>query len=153
MATVSITVEDTREDSDGDGLSDIREAELGTDPNNADSDGDGINDGDEVALGTDPNNTDTDGDGVSDGEEVAAGSDPNDASSVPNNGTSDEETSGLPIWMLYVATTLNETPEAGKETPGKGAPASSSETSRNGPNSEKSAETVIQKDRGGRPLL
>lgn len=153
VATVSITVEDTREDSDGDGLSDAREAELGTDPNNPDSDGDGINDGDEVTLGTDPNNTDTDGDGVSDGEEVAAGSDPNDASSVPNNGTSDEEASGLPIWMLYVATSLNEAPEAGKESPGEGAQASKSETSRGGPNSEKSAETVIQKDRGGRPLL
>lgn len=153
VATVSITVEDTREDSDGDGLSDAREAELGTDPNNADSDGDGINDGDEVALGTDPNNADTDGDGVSDGEEVAAGSDPNDASSVPNNETSDEEASGLPIWMLYVATTLNETPEAGKENPGKGAQASKSETTLGVPNSEEPTETVVQKDRGGRPLL
>ena len=153
MATVSITVEDTREDSDGDGLSDAKEAELGTDPNNADSDGDGINDGDEVALGTDPNNTDTDGDGVPDGEEVEAGSDPNDANSVPNNETSDEGASGLPIWMLYVATTLNEIPEAGKETPGKGAQASRPETTRGEPNSEESAETVVQKDRGGRPLL
>ena len=41
VATVSITVEDTREDSDGDGLSDAREGDgaLGTDPNNPDSDG------------------------------------------------------------------------------------------------------------------
>jgi hypothetical protein len=41
-------------DSDGDGLSDEREAELGTDPNNPDTDGDGILDGDELLLGTDP---------------------------------------------------------------------------------------------------
>lgn len=55
--------------------------------------------------------------------------------------------------MLYVATTLNETPEGGKEVPGKGTQPSSSETVPDMPNSEKSAETVIQKDRGGRPLL
>ena len=41
-------------DSDGDGLSDSREKELGTDPNKADTDGDGINDGDEVKLGSSP---------------------------------------------------------------------------------------------------
>ena len=72
---------------------------------------------------------------------------------MPNTETSEDETSGLPIWMLYVATTLSETPEAGKEAPGESEQASSSETSRGGANSEKSAETVIQNDRGGRPLL
>ena len=36
VATVAITVEDTREDSDGDGLSDEKETELGTDPQNPD---------------------------------------------------------------------------------------------------------------------
>jgi hypothetical protein len=42
-------------DADGDGLTDTREAELGTDPNNADSDGDGTTDVEEVFLfGTDP---------------------------------------------------------------------------------------------------
>jgi len=116
-------------------------------------DGDSINDGDEVALGTDRSNADTDGDGASDAEEVAAASDPNDASSIPNTETSEDETSGLPIFMLYLATTLSETPETGKETPGESEQASSSETSRGEANSEKSAETVIQKDRGGRSLL
>lgn len=44
-------------DTDGDGLSDAREAELGTDPELADTDGDGISDGDELDfLGTDPLN-------------------------------------------------------------------------------------------------
>jgi len=41
-----------------------------------DSDGDGLTDSEEVNIGTDPNNPDTDGDGISDGDEVNAGSDP-----------------------------------------------------------------------------
>ncbi|MDQ3514267.1 MAG: SpaA isopeptide-forming pilin-related protein [Chloroflexota bacterium] len=44
-------------DSDGDGLTDDREAELGTDPTLADTDGDELSDGEEVDfLGTDPLN-------------------------------------------------------------------------------------------------
>ena len=58
-------------DSDGDGLSNKRESELGTDRNNADSDGDGLTDGVEVdTYGTDPSVADSDGDGLSDGDEV-----------------------------------------------------------------------------------
>ena len=41
-------------DSDGDGLPDLEEFVLGTDPNNPDSDGDGIPDGVEVRQGTNP---------------------------------------------------------------------------------------------------
>ncbi|MEI7850783.1 MAG: hypothetical protein WCH86_03040 [Kiritimatiellales bacterium] len=44
----------TGTDSDNDGLSDAKEASLGTDPNKADSDGDGMSDGDEIAYGTNP---------------------------------------------------------------------------------------------------
>lgn len=64
-------------DSDGDGLTDLQEEQLGTDPNNPDTDGDGLTDYEEVVLyGTDPLNPDTDGDGFSDGEEVRAGYNP-----------------------------------------------------------------------------
>lgn len=63
-------------DSDGDGLSDLYELVIGTNPNNADSDGDGLNDGQELAIGTDPMNPDSDGDGLSDGFEVKIGTDP-----------------------------------------------------------------------------
>jgi nucleoside-specific outer membrane channel protein Tsx len=56
-------------DTDGDGLTDSQEEELGTDPENPDTDGDGLTDGEEVELGTDPLNPDTDGDGIPDGSD------------------------------------------------------------------------------------
>ena len=41
-------------DSDGDGVADSVEAELGSDPNNADTDGDTWPDGEEIAENADP---------------------------------------------------------------------------------------------------
>jgi hypothetical protein len=89
-------------DSDGDGLDDIQEEALGTDPHNWDTDGDGISDGVEVATGTDPldpndpaDTTDSDGDGITDGYEVKRGTDPNNVYDFPpfgdanNDGTVD----------------------------------------------------------------
>ncbi len=66
-------------DNDGDGLSNLDEQRLGTNPALADTDGDGISDGDEVSgdlnpffnLPTDPLRADTDGDGISDGDEIS----------------------------------------------------------------------------------
>ncbi len=63
-------------DTDGDGLTDLEEALIGTDPRNPDTDDDGINDGDEIKLGTDPLNLDTDGDTLYDGGELIYGTDP-----------------------------------------------------------------------------
>lgn len=58
-------------DTDGDGLTDAEENNLGTDPAKADTDDDGLSDGDEVnKYKTDPLVADTDGDGLSDGDEV-----------------------------------------------------------------------------------
>jgi alpha-tubulin suppressor-like RCC1 family protein len=76
-------------DADSDGLTDSKEGEIGSDPNNPDTNGDGIPDGaayaaglsvtdpdmdhdglpnvQERQLGTDPLNPDTDGDGAQDG--------------------------------------------------------------------------------------
>ncbi|MBT8239483.1 MAG: gliding motility-associated C-terminal domain-containing protein, partial [Croceitalea sp.] len=114
---VTVTVIDCILDTDGDGLDDDVEIDLGTDPENPDTDGDGIDDGSEVtdgtdplddcdsvggsplpesdcdndgltnveeeSLGTDPNNSDTDGDTILDGQEVADGTDPlNDCDSI-----------------------------------------------------------------------
>ena len=66
-------------DRDGDGLLDVDEARVGTDPDNPDTDGDGLPDGLEERNGdgvvnvgeTDPLSPDTDCDGLSDGEEDA----------------------------------------------------------------------------------
>ncbi len=58
-------------DDDGDGLSNLKENTLGTDPNNPDTDGDGLSDGLEVnQFGTQPTNQDSDGDTLKDGQEV-----------------------------------------------------------------------------------
>ncbi|MBN1390799.1 MAG: DUF4129 domain-containing protein, partial [Candidatus Thermoplasmatota archaeon] len=89
----------SRNDTDGDGLSDGLECILGTDPCNNDTDGDGLNDrvelfvtftsmmhndtdGDalldlfEIEIGTSPRVPDTDRDGLSDREEMVLGTDP-----------------------------------------------------------------------------
>jgi outer membrane protein OmpA-like peptidoglycan-associated protein len=61
-------------DSDGDGLPDSLERQIGTDPFDPDTDKDGLTDGEEYfakyGYKTDPLNPDTDGDGLKDGEEV-----------------------------------------------------------------------------------
>ena len=60
-----------QEDTDGDGLTNNEEGQIGTDPLNPDTDGDGLKDGEEVkTYRTNPLAPDTDNDGLSDGEEV-----------------------------------------------------------------------------------
>lgn len=64
-------------DTDKDGLDDIREIEVTTDPRNPDTDSDGLSDGDEVLVWkTSPLSPDSDGDSHLDGKEVANGYDP-----------------------------------------------------------------------------
>jgi len=84
-----ITLQQSTEDSDGEGLTDVQETTLGTNPNLADTDGDGLTDWEEV-TGQDDSSTpatpcgyvtnpllwDTDGDAFSDGIECAQGTDP-----------------------------------------------------------------------------
>ena len=67
---------DALTDSDGDGLSNIQEYQLGTSAIVLDSDADGINDGDEVNQGLNPTDKDTDDDGLVDGSEPILGLDP-----------------------------------------------------------------------------
>lgn len=63
-------ISDGAEDQDGDGLPNVQEADIGTDPNLADSDSDGLNDGNEIVEDTDPFDDDTDDDFLKDGTEV-----------------------------------------------------------------------------------
>lgn len=75
-ACLNPNVPDANADPDGDGLTNLREFQIGTDPCVADTDGDGLSDGEEIARGTNPLNPDTDFDGLIDGLEIAFGSNP-----------------------------------------------------------------------------
>ena len=76
--TTAVTLTPTAgvSDSDGDGLTDQQEAQLGTDPRSADTDRDGLTDLDEVRRATSPTLSDSDGDGLLDGQEAFGCSDP-----------------------------------------------------------------------------
>ncbi len=82
-------------DTDGDGIPDLREQHLSTDPHSADTDGDRIDDGRELFTSkTDPKRADTDRDGLSDvlEDKNADGQlDPDETSSL----TSDTDRDGL----------------------------------------------------------
>lgn len=69
----AFTVSGGEIDSDGDGLLDSEEVQIGTDPYDPDTDKDGLSDGEEVKVqNTDPLNPDSDWDGLKDGAEVLA---------------------------------------------------------------------------------
>ena len=80
---VSLSQEDGTGDPDGDGLSNLEEEVLGTDPTREDSDGDGLTDKAEVDSNydLDPTKMDTDGDFLMDGEEISLGTNPTEADS------------------------------------------------------------------------
>ncbi|MCB9762484.1 MAG: hypothetical protein H6739_21985 [Alphaproteobacteria bacterium] len=98
-------------DTDGDGLTDPEEEELGTDPANADTDGDTISDSDELDMGLDPLDVDSDGDGYQDNWELAEGTDPANAGSVIYIGgypyNPDKDSYGAPSIEDAVASTGN----------------------------------------------
>ena len=93
--SLDLDSDETRTDTDGDGLSDEEEAERGTNPEVADTDGDGLDDGAEASGGTDPLLSDTDSDGIDDATERAEGTDPLDPED-PSGGEEDggEDTAG-----------------------------------------------------------
>lgn len=137
-------------DSDGDGLSDDQEVQLGTDPNNPDTDGDGIPDGYEVShklnpldstdasldndhdglsnleeytSGTDPNNRDSDGDRIPDGYEVYHGLNPLD----PADAALDNDLDGTSNLMEFKAGTDPNSLDTGVDNDGNGIPDSEDE--------------------------
>lgn len=118
----------TRDDTDGDGLTDDVENDTGswtnssltgTDPLDADSDGDGLSDGAETNTdvfngptdtGTDPNKLDSDSDNDNDDVEIAQGTDPNDilssaaAFGIPNMDGTRDALYGAPIVLQTIET-------------------------------------------------
>ena len=90
----SSSTDDTK-DSDNDGIPDLKEIELGLNPNNADTDGDGVADGKEVALGLKANQEDTDGDGISDAIELAQSSQDTDGDGKINALDNDDDGDGV----------------------------------------------------------
>lgn len=87
------SIQDPQEDFDSDGLSNIEEFKLGTNPWSADSDLDNLTDYDEINLySTNPINPDTDGDGLSDGNEILYSMDPLNPD-TNNNGIKDGDES------------------------------------------------------------
>ena len=63
--------DDSKWDTDNDGLSDGYERGIGSNPAVPDTDGDSLPDAEEVRLGTNPSVRDSDGDGLPDADEVA----------------------------------------------------------------------------------
>lgn len=101
-------------DTDGDGLSDWTEWLKASDIFSGDSDGDGLTDVKEIfRYGTDPNKPDTDGDGSCDQQEIRAGSDPNDPDSPKKKGeTLDYDNDGRPDWLEIREGTDPRTPDS-----------------------------------------
>lgn len=88
--SVTEGISDAKADSDGDGLSNAKEIELGTNSQNVDTDSDGLSDYDEINVyGTNPIKKDTDDDGIEDWDEVKLGLDPK--SSASDGTTPDSE--------------------------------------------------------------
>lgn len=80
--------DDSGEDIDGDGLTNIEELNNSTDPREPDTDGDGMPDGWELENGLDPTNTadaalDSDGDGFTNLQEFNGDTDPKNGSDFP----------------------------------------------------------------------
>ncbi len=95
MADMAFVQVMTALDSDGDGLLDVQEQQLGTDPFDADSDGDGIDDGDEVYVTkTDPTTANT-ALGVPTVKAVSAGTD---SEGVSLSWTAVDGATGYEVW-------------------------------------------------------
>jgi len=106
---------DSAKDSDGDGLSDWWEAELGTNPYNPDSDGDGLSDNWEIANGINPLNPDSDGDGLPDGWEVSHGYDPLDNSNAAPLMREEARNQIITHWKMVYTTPLVFTNQPGSQ--------------------------------------
>ncbi|MDR1209001.1 MAG: thrombospondin type 3 repeat-containing protein [Clostridiales bacterium] len=93
-------IDDGDEDFDDDGLTNLEELDIDTQPLNPDSDNDGLSDGDEVYIyGTDPLSADSDRDGLPNALEIEYGTAPNDADS--NGGGVPDGEELYPVELVY----------------------------------------------------
>lgn len=107
-----ILLMDARLDGDGDGMDDSWEIRNGLNPEDPadaliDSDGDGLLNIGEYRIQSDPHRRDTDNDGAEDGWEVAMGTQPGDAGSVPGTVAVEIMTSGAGLafgWPVKAGT-------------------------------------------------
>ena len=111
-------------DTDGDHISDIRETNVGLDPNDPDDGGqddddDGLDNWKEVAFGIDPFAADTDDGGLGDQEEICLGLDPHDRS---DDGTvTDSDSDGMPDrWEQRFSLDPNDPSDASEDSDGDG---------------------------------
>lgn len=101
------TIDDSGLDDDGDGLTNLQEFQLGTDPRSKDSDGDGMPDHWEYEQGLDPTDAldgtnDRDGDGFSNSEEYLAGTDIDNSKDHPAKKESGLNISWMPIIFAII---------------------------------------------------
>jgi len=99
-------------DTDGDGLPDWYEKQIGTDPTKADTNGDGLTDLQDLQRGISPTSLDIDGDGVSNAQELLNGTDPF-SSDTDHDGVPD----GSDAFPLDPTRTANPSPTPGDTTP------------------------------------
>mgnify|MGYP002763423027 CR=1 FL=1 len=100
-------------DPDRDGLDNLREQDVGTDPRGSDTDSDGLNDSEEVDVyNTEPLDEDTDNDSILDGNEIRLGTDPLSDDS-DGDGTKDQN-------ETYTSTKKNERVNVAVDITGEG---------------------------------
>ena len=93
------TNQEPESDYDGDGLNNLEEYQLGTDPTNPDTDSDQMPDGWEVNYGLNPldasdSNADSDGDGLTNLEEYLGATDPTNVPPTADAGIGNAPTTG-----------------------------------------------------------
>lgn len=127
LAKLGTLAQGPSDDFDSDGLTNLQEYNLGTNPALADTDGDGVSDADEVnrmvggtAKPTNPTLADTDGDGIPDGAETNTGT----YVSAANTGTDPllADTDG-DTFPDYVEIARGSNPLLNTSTPGAAATA------------------------------
>lgn len=112
-------IEDDQEDFDQDGIINLIEVELESNPYNVDSDFDRLDDNEEMMWRTDPNHQDTDGDALIDGLEVKWKFDPKNQDTSGNGILDGDELVKITRSIDVVLEEVKSIPTVQMELPGK----------------------------------